>query len=136
MKRLLSPLLLLALAGCHNAPPAPAPVPAPVDEQSIVGSYEGLLPCADCDAVRTRLNLTADGRYLLQETFTGKSTLVFNDLGYWTFSRSNRHLQLQSGRRSYIVQFRAISPRVLQRLNRDGSDISGTDQNLLLQRVP
>jgi copper homeostasis protein (lipoprotein) len=91
--RLPTVLLLLALAACSRqgggqAAPlggAPAVVPAPAEDTE--RSWAGLLPCADCQGIDTRLVLRTqhgERNYLLTETYlggTGKTS--FNRAGTW-----------------------------------------------------
>lgn len=62
--------LVAGVAGCTPRTEVPAPVVAkPVDghtsQNSIdwAGLYEGVLPCADCPGIKTRLTLNRDGSY-------------------------------------------------------------------------
>jgi uncharacterized lipoprotein NlpE involved in copper resistance len=95
---------LLALAGCSrtddssNAAPgddtsAVAPQasasgesPAP-GATSLDATWQGVLPCADCDGIQTRLRLVADDRgrrYELQETYLDRDGgEVFEAQGEW-----------------------------------------------------
>ena len=92
---------LLALSGCGrsdtdadpagSAPPAPAageaPAPAPADSAFDI-TWQGVLPCADCDGIQTRLRLIADGegrRYELQESYlAADGGELFEAQGAWT----------------------------------------------------
>lgn len=91
---------LLPLPGCGrsdtdadpagSAPPAPAtaeaPDPAPADSALDI-TWQGVLPCADCDGIQTRLRLVADDegrRYELQETYLASDGgEVFESQGAW-----------------------------------------------------
>lgn len=77
---LLALLLPLLLAACGRpAGPAPAPVPTPEQPRAAdlprVGLFAGVLPCADCQGIRTELLLAGDwdgfNRYHLTETYLG-----------------------------------------------------------------
>lgn len=91
---------LLALAGCGRndvdtdtgagtpAPPAPASGDAPSPSaSSLDATWQGVLPCADCDGIQTRLRLVADDqgrRYELQETYLSQDGgEVFEGQGIW-----------------------------------------------------
>ena len=87
---------VLALPGCDRAPPSPdtaapgagvdgalATAPAaPMD-----ATWQGVLPCSDCDGIQTRLHLVADdqGRqFQLEETYlAGNDGEVFEGQGPW-----------------------------------------------------
>lgn len=88
---------LLALAGCgrnetdpaaSTAPPTPSADAAPSMAQSLDAIWQGVLPCADCDGIQTRLRLLADAqgrRYELQETYLAEDGgEVFDGQGGWS----------------------------------------------------
>lgn len=92
---------LLALAACSRTdtgdgadpaptaspPAAPAGEPADPGAQALDSTWQGVLPCADCDGIQTRLRLVSDAqgrRYELQETFlAGDGGEVFEGQGAW-----------------------------------------------------
>lgn len=58
----------------------------PEDTLSVLSAYEGILPCADCPGIRTRLTLFADSStYKLEETYMGKQEgdSLFTSYGEW-----------------------------------------------------
>ena len=96
------PLLLLAatfaLAGCDrdaapatDGPDASAGPDATADARAEADDFErtwlGVLPCADCDGIQTRLQLQRDGdaqTYDLEETYLGADgEAVFTQAGKW-----------------------------------------------------
>ena len=66
---------VLMLAGCMPRDPAggmaAAPDPAHNSRNALdwAGTYEGVLPCADCPGIRTRLTLRQDGTYELSRLY-------------------------------------------------------------------
>lgn len=104
-------LLALAFAGCGEAPPADPPRaedPHAADTHGTL-AWQGLLACADCDGIDTRLVLDRDGmqaRYQLLETFlTGADGDRFSEQGLWR--REGRLLRLQAddgGQRVYALE--------------------------------
>ena len=96
---LLAALAAFALAGCDrdSAPAdraADAPVEADAGEAGTAPAADdfdrtwlGVLPCADCDGIQTRLQLRrAGGRqtYALEETYLGADgEAVFTQAGQW-----------------------------------------------------
>jgi uncharacterized lipoprotein NlpE involved in copper resistance len=95
---------LLALSGCTRtdngaevpagddasavAPPASASSESPAPgATSLDATWQGVLPCADCDGIQTRLRLVADDqgrRYELQETYLNRDGgEVFEVQGAW-----------------------------------------------------
>jgi hypothetical protein len=71
--------LFLLLAACSRSAPdpeataaAPPVAPAAPSGEPMDASWQGVLPCADCDGIQTRLHLVADGdvrRFELEETY-------------------------------------------------------------------
>lgn len=88
---------LVALTGCSRTPsdpdaptsPASAAGAAPVSEARLMeATWQGVLPCTDCDGIQTRLRLVADGqgrRYELQEAYlSGDGGAQFESQGEWS----------------------------------------------------
>ena len=89
---------LLALAGCGRDGASDAPssdraaadtaaTPAEADAEDFDRTWLGVLPCADCDGIQTRLQLQRDGgaqTYELEETYLGaEGEAVFTQAGEW-----------------------------------------------------
>lgn len=90
---------LLALAACNRPPagdappvaaePPPGQAASPTRGSDFEISWQGVLPCADCDGIQTRLQLRSAGddrRYLLEETYLGgegEGENVFRQEGEW-----------------------------------------------------
>lgn len=60
------------------------------DPSLVVGEFRGVLPCADCSGLDTRLKLVKDkqdsneGTYFLSENYIGKSKVPFKSSGRWS----------------------------------------------------
>ena len=93
--RVLGLIGLLALAACGRETPPPEPAsPADADTaqssetaEDFERSWLGVLPCADCDGIQTRLVLRGENgarRYLLEETYLGvEGDNAFVQEGEW-----------------------------------------------------
>jgi predicted secreted protein len=66
MRVLAALIAIAALAGCAGQGGSPS---SP-ESSNLLGSYTGILPCADCAGIRTDLKLYAE-RYELRETYIG-----------------------------------------------------------------
>ncbi|MCU0188890.1 copper resistance protein NlpE, partial [Citrobacter freundii] len=54
------------------------------------GTYKGTLPCADCEGIKTELELKDDKTYELTETYLGKGDKKpFETHGTFTFDKDN-----------------------------------------------
>lgn len=69
------------------------------------GLFQAILPCADCDGIKTRLFLKPDHTFILEQNYFGvKDTNqhIFYDLGRWEMQDSTVRLQMTSdGPRSF-----------------------------------
>jgi len=66
MRVLAALIVIAALAGCAGQGGSPSSS----ESSGLLGSYTGILPCADCAGIRTDLKLYAE-RYELRETYIG-----------------------------------------------------------------
>lgn len=93
-------LLGWSLLGCDRAaaPDAPTTMPLPGGVQV---AWQGVLACADCDGIRTRLVLARSGdqrRYTLTETYLAQDgDIRFVEEGGWTRERDLLRLQGAAG---------------------------------------
>ena len=135
----LSWLLAIALVGCGDEaarPPADAPPGFATDAPSQL-AWQGVLACADCEGIDTRLTLDrADeaSRYLLLETFLADDGGErFREQGHWR--REGPLLRLQSdagGVRVYAIEADGrLSPR-----DRRGREVQAGEARLLAPVTP
>jgi uncharacterized lipoprotein NlpE involved in copper resistance len=80
--------LILGLSACAKKPEATEQTTSPASNHeevvknetqtpkniAWVGEYEGIFPCADCEGIKTELELKADQKYELSEEYLGKNT--------------------------------------------------------------
>lgn len=85
-------------------------------------SFSGDLPCADCPALRYRLNLFADQSFFLSTVYTGRDSSATYDIGSWSLSSDRRTLTLHGGQEQMLV-FRVIDQNTLRKLDMDGREI-------------
>ncbi len=97
-------------------------------------SFTGDLPCADCEALRYRLNLFADHSYFLGTEYVGRKVGSHYDIGTWIVSADDRTLTLKGGREA-PEHFRVVDKQTLHKLALDGRDIEST-LNYSLLRTP
>ncbi|HSQ10680.1 MAG TPA: YbaY family lipoprotein, partial [Burkholderiaceae bacterium] len=97
-------------------------------------SFGGDLPCADCEALRYRLNLFADRSYFLGTEYVGRKDGNHYDIGTWAVSADVSTLTLKGGREATEL-FRVVDARTLRKLMIDGRDIE-SKLNYALVRTP
>lgn len=121
-------LALVLVAGCSLTPyPLPGSTAAdPAHNSQLAldwaGTYQALLPCADCDAVLTTLTLSDAGTYELKRLYVGKDTALFDTRGRFGWSDDGSRIELDIGDApaGYLVQ----ENRLLQ-LDMAGERITG-----------
>jgi uncharacterized lipoprotein NlpE involved in copper resistance len=72
-------LVAAALAGCGTTQRTTAP-PAGDNSRNALdwqGVYVGTVPCADCEGIRTRIELRGDGTFTRALTYLGKDDQTF-----------------------------------------------------------
>lgn len=88
------------------------------------GTYKGALPCADCEGIRTELELNLDKTYELKETYLGKGDgKAFESKGKFTFDSKNGsiiELDKTGDNRKYFV-----AEGYLKALDTEGKEITG-----------
>lgn len=142
MKHLSSVLILTAiLSACahekERTPVLPA-VASPVDSHTSrnsldwAGVYEGVLPCADCPGIKTRLTLGSDGTFERQTQYLDRETVPRTELGQFTWQASGNVISLDAngGGQQY-----AVGEGRLILLNRDGTHPDPQASNRVLARV-
>jgi copper homeostasis protein (lipoprotein) len=84
-----------------------------------------VLPCADCEGIKTRLTLAQDGTYTLSETYQGKSEQAQRSEGRFTWNSKGTVITLQgiaTGART--TQFQ-VGENQLWQLDMNGAKIEG-----------
>jgi copper homeostasis protein (lipoprotein) len=124
-------LAALALAGCARAPSSDAPIPG-LGSGDGEAAWAGVLPCADCRGIDTRLLLQRQGaarRYRLIEVYlSDEGGARFVEDGEWQqVSDGLLRLQDEHGRRFFaVVRGGGLQPR-----DADGDPFLGRDSDVL-----
>lgn len=85
------------------------------------GTYQGMLPCADCEAINTKVTLNTDGSYQLEQVYIGKSADVFTELGIFNWSDMGSTVLLEA---EQPIQF-FVAENQLFMLDTQGKRIEG-----------
>lgn len=137
-------LLAVVLAGCDRSVPtdsdsrqsesaqtagtdtertAAVPDPAHNARNSLdwAGTYQGMLPCADCEAINTELTLHDDGGYSLSRQYVGKSAQQFTEQGQFSWNSAGNTVLLDT---EPLQQF-FVGENQLFMLDQQGQRIEG-----------
>lgn len=128
MLKLVALLVVVLLEACAlRSYPLPGSEPVPDGHNSNnsldwAGTYQALMPCADCAAILTTLTLAQDGSFELKRLFVGEDGSLFDDRGRFSWSEDGRRIMLDIGDAptQYLVQ----ENRIVQ-LDMSGEPITG-----------
>ena len=108
-----------------DAPAVPTPPDMHTSQNSLdwAGAYTGVLPCADCPGIKTRLTLKGDGGFELTTQYLDRQPAPVTVRGQFTWATSGNAITLDAtgGGQQY-----AVGEGRLTQLNRDGSS-DGTE---------
>jgi uncharacterized lipoprotein NlpE involved in copper resistance len=125
----------IALAGCMPRSEPVAKAPDMHNSRNALdwaGAYEGVLPCASCPGIRTRVVLHADGQFELSTQYIDRQPAPEVTRGRFAWNAAGSDVTL--GEAGKAPQFRVGEGRLLQ-LNQDGSAPPWTATTRILTRV-
>jgi len=131
------PLVFVLAASLSVFSPAQAGKDAPVDMHTSrnsldwAGTYEGVLPCADCPGIKTRLTLGNDGTFEKQSQYLDRDVVPRTEGGRFSWQADGNTITLAA---SGDGQSFAVGEGRLIQLNRDGTrpDAAAPNRVLLL----
>lgn len=87
------------------------------------GSYEGTLPCADCEGIETTITLNNDNTFTKTETYTGRNEKAFETSGSFSWDETGSNITLidNSGTEQ---QYKVVENGLLH-LDQNGEIITG-----------
>ncbi len=149
----ISALFLLAIAGCKpkKASEQKEEKTTEISEESDTsfqdehnsrnsldwnGTYQGTLPCADCDGIKTRLTLTSEGEFNRTRTYLGKEETGSTDSGTFEWNEAGSEITLRPLEGD--PQGYQVGENRLFFLDREGNRITGelADKYVLVKNRP
>jgi uncharacterized lipoprotein NlpE involved in copper resistance len=127
------------LGGCMPRAETPATPQAVIDGHNSrnaldwSGTYEGVLPCADCPGIKTRLVLHDDGRFELQTQYLERDREPRSSSGRFTWNAAGSGIVLDAAGGAG-QQFLVGEGRLLQ-MNRDGTVPPWNSPHRILNKV-
>ena len=87
-----------------------------------VGSYSGVLPCADCEGIRTKVILVDESQFIRKTQYIGQDDMVFEESGIYTWDEAGNTITLEGvdEPNQYFV-----SENRIFHLDKDGNRIEG-----------
>lgn len=89
------------------------------------GTYHGVVPCADCEGIETKILLTDDLSYQLERIYLGKSDQIFLSEGTFFWSDDGSRIQLNNVDPSHAPGTYQVGENRLFQLDMDGNRIEG-----------
>jgi uncharacterized lipoprotein NlpE involved in copper resistance len=127
----------LALVSCKDKTKAPVQVAveqetvATSPEVTVTGTYEGVLPCADCEGVKYVLTLKEDGTYAMESTYLGKKDAKpFVDQGKYSLADSVLTIEVLGDTALYKV-----GEQWLEKLDKEGKPIESAQNYKLTKKA-
>lgn len=85
------------------------------------GTYDGVLPCADCEGIKTIISINQDNTYVAKDIYVGKPDSLFESNGTFKWDEKGQKIIFSDkNRTSYFV-----GENTLTHLDKDGNKISG-----------
>ncbi len=121
------------LSACMPVRPDAAPVDMHTSKNSLdwAGAYAGVLPCADCPGIKTRLTLNRDGTYELSQQYLDRQPAPSLVRGKFTWNAAGNAVLLDAAGQQF-----AVGEGRLTQLNRDGSRDPANPPARVLTAVP
>ncbi|MFA7615975.1 MAG: copper resistance protein NlpE [Moheibacter sp.] len=93
-----------------------------------LGTYKGVVPCADCEGIETVITLNPDESYEIKETYLGKSDNSFEDIGSFDWMDDGNRLKLEDTDSN--IRFFEVAENKLIMLDSEGNPAEGpNDKN-------
>ncbi|MCF1751744.1 copper resistance protein NlpE N-terminal domain-containing protein [Mariniradius sediminis] len=135
LKLLAAPMISLAFFACKSEKTsdvaettaiAASTIPDTHNSQNSLdwnGVYQGVVPCADCEGIETRITLKSDGTFLRSLKYLGKDPNAFFDQGNLTWDTSGSKIRLTG--ENGETQMYQVGENVLFHLDKEGNRITG-----------
>ena len=85
------------------------------------GTYSGIIPCADCEGIKTQIELKADFTYSARNLYIGKSDSVFQENGKFKWNDAGSSITLINANH----QIYKVGENKLFQLDKNGKRIGG-----------
>lgn len=87
------------------------------------GTYQGVIPCADCEGIKTSITLMSNGEFSRTRTYLGKEETGRTDSGTFQWDEAGSRVTLQPAEGE--SQMYQVGENILFHLDRDGNRITG-----------
>ncbi len=89
------------------------------------GTYRGIVPCADCEGIRTEIRLSANLTYEMVTQHLGKSKELFTNSGNFDWDKGGNTIRLGSEKEGLAGRYYQVGEHRLLQLDDSGNRIGG-----------
>ena len=111
--------------GTTMAQPGVQPADAATDARALTGTYSGTLPCADCPGIDETLVLTADGGFVLTDTYRERPGTANVVQGSWSLEEGGKRIRLDPGSKGATDKSYEVDGDGLRMLDGEGKRLPG-----------
>jgi uncharacterized lipoprotein NlpE involved in copper resistance len=96
------------------------------------GIYQGILPCADCEGIKTEVRLNLNNTFVLKTRYLGKDDTVFIETGFFKWDKKGSKITLnEDNSHQYLV-----GENLIFKLDLNGEKIMGSlSENYILSKI-
>lgn len=100
------------------------------------GTYKGILPCADCEGIETKLVLNQDLTYSLKTQYLGKDNIKDSLSGNFKWDTNGSIIQLEGIKEGDRSSYFKVEENRVRQLDMEGLEISGplSDDYILIKQ--
>lgn len=118
-----------------TGPTAPIMFNSDSSALSWVGSYKGVIPCADCNGIATEVTLFEDQSYSWGYKYLGKSDEVVEFKGFFEWEAQGKIVVFKDANTGDVLNRFKLEENCLRMLDKEGKKIEGDlAQNYLLYK--
>tara|TARA_R110002072_G_scaffold48716_9_gene133179 strand:- start:7490 stop:7933 length:444 start_codon:yes stop_codon:yes gene_type:complete len=88
------------------------------------GTYSGILPCADCEGIKTEIVLRDDNTYEIKRMYMGKDDTTFEEEGQLQWTEDGGTVVLTNKENGHATLFK-VGENHLKQLDIEGNPIEG-----------
>ena len=88
-----------------------------------IGTYKGILPCADCSGLETEISINENTTFSIQTKYLGKGDKVFMQKGHFTWDKNGSIISLTDMKNAPNQYF--VGEKTLTQLDMSGNKITG-----------
>ena len=101
-----------------------------------VGTYSGIVPCADCPGIETRITLSKDNTYQISRKYQDKGEDVFQTSGTFQWNTDKNVITLGNLNKTQFPTMYKLDKGSLIQLDLNGKVITGDlAQNYVLKKI-